>query len=252
MLMNQTISKLNHMKFFGFIKGLEEQAISPNISELGFEERISLLVDREFADRENRKLDRLLRDAKLKVSACLEDLKMSGTRGLDRSVIASLSSFSWIEQRHNIIICGATGTGKTYLSCAFGNGACRKGFKTYYYRVPKLLEEIRISRLDGSYIRLMTKFSRTELLILDDWGLSPLTETESKDILEVIEECQGKCSVITAGQLPIENWHQAIANPTVADAILDRLVHNAYKFNLKGESMRKNSFPKKETISDTI
>lgn len=244
MLMNQTIAKLNHMKFNGFIKGLEEQAINPSVSDLSFEERISLLIDREFAERENRKLCRLLKEAKLKVSACLEDLKLSSSRGLDRSIIASLSSFSWLEQHHNMIICGATGTGKTYLSCAFGNSACRRGFKTYYYRVPKLLEDLRISRVDGSYIRLMAKFSRTELLILDDWGLSALTEAEAKDILEVIEECQGKCSVIVAGQLPIENWHQTIANPTVADAILDRLVHNSYKFNLKGDSMRKKSAPK--------
>ena len=244
MLMNQTIERLNHMKLFGMVKGLEEQGANPEIAHLSFEERISLLTDREWADRENRRLTRLLKEAKFKVAACLEDLDFSASRGLDRSLIASLAGFDWLEQRHNMIICGATGTGKTYLSCAFGNGACRKSQRTLYFRIPKLLEALRISRVDGSYARLMAKFSRIQLLILDDWGLSALTEDQSKDILEVIEECIGKCSIIVAGQLPIENWHQAIANPTVADAILDRLVHNSYKFNLKGESMRKKSTPK--------
>ena len=252
MMMNQTINKLSQMKLFGLLKGLEDQAISPEMAALSFEERVSLLVDREFTDRENRKLSRLLKAAKLKVPAALEDLDFSGSRGLDRSVVASLSGFDWLQRHHNMIVCGATGTGKTYLSCAFGNGACRKGYKTYYYRIPKLLEELRISRLDGSYGRLVTKLSKAELLILDDWGLSALTETESKDTLEVIEECQGKCSIIVAGQPPVENWHQAIANPTVADAILDRLVHSSYKFNLKGESMRKKSAPKTGANSATM
>ena len=124
-------------------------------------------------------------------------------------------------------------SGKTYLSCAFGNGACRQGYKTHYYRIPKLLEEIKLSRVDGTYIRLLTKLGRARLLILDDFGLSAPTETEAKDLLEVIEECQGKCSIIIASQLPLDSWHQAISNPTVADAILDRLVHSAYNFNLK-------------------
>jgi DNA replication protein DnaC len=248
MLLNQTILKLNHMKLFGLVAGLEDQAANAEISQLCFEERLSLLVDREFMDRENRKLSRLLKEAKFKVSACLEDLSFSASRGLDRSPVASLSSFGWAERQQNMIICGATGTGKTYLACAFGNGACRQGLKTYYFRIPKLLEELRISRVDGSFMRLMTKLSRAKLLILDDWGLSSLSETESKDILEVIEECCGKCSVIVAGQLPIENWHQTIANPTVADAILDRLVHNSHKFNLKGESMRKKSTENDESF----
>lgn len=248
MLLNQTILKLNHMKLFGLVAGLQDQASNPEISELCFEERLSLLVDREFTDRENRKLSRLLKEAKFKASACLEDLDYSASRGLDRSVVASLSSLSWTQRHHNMIVCGATGAGKTYLACAFGNGACRQGFKTLYYRVPKLLEELRISRVDGSFMRLLNKFSRTQLLILDDWGLSAMTETESKDLLEVIEECQGKCSIIVAGQLPIDKWHQAIANPTVADAILDRLVHNSHKFNLKGESMRKKSTENDESF----
>lgn len=241
MLINQTIEKLNHMKLFGMVKGLNEQASNPEVASLGFEERISLLVDREWTDREDRRLVRLLKEARLKVPACLEDLDYCASRGLDRSVIAGLSSFDWLERRHNVVITGATGTGKTYLSCAFGNGACRKGFKTFYHRVPKLLEEVKISRFDGSYMRLITKLGRAQLLILDDFGLSMLTEAESKDLLEVIEECQGSCSIIIAGQLPVEKWHQAISNPTVADAILDRLVHNSYKFNLKGGSLRKSA-----------
>lgn len=239
MLINQTIAKLNYMKLYGMVKGLNEQLSNPDTSPLSFGERLSLLVDREWEDREERRLVRLLKEAKLKVSACLEDLDFSASRGLDRSLIASLSSFDWLEKHHHIIICGPTGVGKTYLCCAFGNGACRKGYRTYYLRVPKLLEELKISRADGSYMRLMGKFSRLELLILDDWGLSSLSEAEAKDFLEVIEECQGRCSVIISSQLPLEHWHQIIGNPTVADAVLDRLIYNAYKFNLKGESMRK-------------
>ena len=251
MLINQTIDKLNQMKFFGLVKGLEDQAQMSEIVSLSFEERLSLLIDCEFTYRANKKVARLLREAKLKSSGCLEDLDFSSSRGLDKSFIASLSSFNWLENHHNIIICGATGVGKTYLACAFGNGACRKGFKTLYYRIPKLLEEVSISRADGSYIRLMGKFGRTSLLILDDWGLSSLSEIQAKDLLEIIEECQGKCGVIIAGQLPIQDWHQMISNPTVADAILDRLVHNAYKLNLKGESMRK-TYAKVEAIAATL
>lgn len=248
MLMNQTIDKLNHMKLFGMVKGLEEQKLSAEAQGLSFEERMSLLTDREWTDRENRRLTRLLREAKLKVPACLEDIDYSSSRGLDRSVVAGLSSFDWLNRFHNIIICGATGTGKTYLSCAFGNGACRHGERTYYLRVPKLLEELKVSRVDGSYMRFMAKIGRTRLLILDDFGLSAFSEAEAKDFLEVIEECVGKCSVVIAGQLPLEKWHEAIGNPTVADAILDRLVHSAYKFNLKGESMRRKSMRKQESF----
>ena len=239
MLMNQTITKLNHMKLFGMVRGLDEQAINPESAALSFEERLSLLTDREWCEREDRRVTRLLRDAGLKVPACLENLDYSAARGLERSIVAGLSGFSWSGQYHNIIICGATGTGKTYLACAFGNGACRMGYRTRYFRVSNLLEELRVSRVDGSYMRLMAKLGRTQLLILDDFGMSSLTETESKDFLEVVEECQGKCSIIISGQLPLENWHEAIGNPTVADAILDRLVHSAYKFHLKGGSMRK-------------
>lgn len=252
MLMNQTIEKLNYMKLFGMVKGLDEQKANPGSSALSFEERVSFLVDREWADRDNRRLSRLLKEAKLKTLACLEDIDYSASRGLDRSVIASLSSFDWLEQRVNIIITGATGTGKTYLACAFGNGACRHGMRAYYLRVPKLLEELKVSRVDGSYMRFMARIGRTQLLILDDFGLCAMSETESKEFLEVIEECQGRCGVIVAGQLPLESWHEAIANPTVADAILDRLVHNSYKFNLKGESMRKKSGPKTGANSDTM
>ena len=242
--MNQTIERLNQMKFFGIIKGLEEQKANPEVSDLSFEERISLLIDREFTDRESRKQQRLIKEAKFKIQACLEDLDFSPSRGLDRSVVASLSSFEWVERHHNMIVTGATGCGKTYLACAFGNGACRKGYRTHYFRLPKLLEELRIAQIDGSYMRLMAKIGRSRLIILDDLGLSALTESQAKDLLEVIEECTGKCSVIVAGQLPLEKWHQALGNPTVADAILDRLVHSSYKFNLKGGSMRKKSMEK--------
>ncbi|MHB1403955.1 MAG: IS21-like element helper ATPase IstB [Thiobacillus sp.] len=253
MLMNQTIDKLNHMKFFGMVKGLEEQAANPEAGALSFEERMSLLVDRELTDRDDRRLGRLLKAARLKLPACLENLDYRASRGLDRSLVASLASFDWLErQQHNMIVTGATGTGKTYLACAFGNGACRRGYKTLYLRVPNLLEELKIARVDGSYLRLMTRLGRAQLLILDDFGLSALSEVEAKDILEVIEECQGKCSVIVAGQLPVESWHQALGNPTVADAILDRLVHSAYKFNLKGDSMRKKTMQNQEAKSATM
>jgi len=251
MMINQTIDKLNYMKMFGMVAGLDEQAQNPEAASLAFEERISLLVDREWTDRENRKLVRLLKEAKLKVPACTENLSYSPARGLDRSAVASLSSFEWTRAHHNVIITGATGTGKTYLSCALGTGACRCGMRTLYLRVPKLLEEIRISHLDGSYVRHMARLGRLDLLILDDWGISALSDTEAKDFLEVIEECSDTCSIIISGQLPPAKWHEAIANPTIADAICDRLIHSAYKFNLEGESMRKTQ-AKVEAKTDAV
>ena len=241
MLMNQTIERLNQMKLFGFVGGLEEQRSNPEVSDLSFEERISLLTDREWDDRQTRKQLRLIKEAKFKIQACLEDLDFSASRGLDRSVVASLSSFDWTSRHHNMIITGATGCGKTYLSCAFGVGACRHGLKTLYFRIPKLLGELKIAQVDGSYMRLMSKIARSRLLVLDDLGLSALTEVQAKDLLEVIEECIGKCSIIVSGQLPLEKWHEALGNPTVADAILDRLVHSSYKFTLKRGSMRKKT-----------
>lgn len=251
MLINATIDKLNHMKMFGMVAGLDEQAQNPEAGSLAFEERISLLVDREWTDRENRRLVRLLREAKLKVQACIENLSYSSSRGLDRSTVASLSGFEWIGAHHNVIITGATGTGKTYLSCALGTGACRRGMRTLYLRVPKLLEELKISHLDGSYARFMAKLGRLDLLILDDWGISALGDTEAKDFLEVIEECSDRSSIIIGGQLPPGKWHEAIPNPTIADAICDRLIHSAYKFNLKGESMRK-AYAKVEAKTDAV
>ena len=252
MLMQDTIQKLNAMRLIGMARGIQDQLADHEIGSLDFEERLGLLVDQEWTYRENRRLGRLLKEARLRENASLEDIDRREGRGLNRAQIKSLAILKWINENRNVIITGATGTGKTYLSCAFGNGACRRGYKTHYYRGPKLLEEIRLSRVDGTYIRLLTKLGRARLLILDDFGLSAPTETEAKDLLEVIEECQSKCSVVIASQLPLDSWHQAISNPTVADAILDRLVHSAYNFNLKGESMRRKTRPKQEAKPATM
>ncbi|PIU26114.1 MAG: AAA family ATPase [Candidatus Aquicultor secundus] len=239
MLLEQTITKLNKMKMFGMAKEIARQTTIDEIAQLSFEERFSLLVDMEETSRENRRLKRLLAEAKLRENACIEDIDFRSSRGLDRSLVLSLASCSWIEKYLNVLLTGPTGAGKTFIACALGNAACRQGHSSFYIRAPRLFSELKIARADGSYVKLLNKLAKTKLLIIDDWGISPLSDSQRNDILEVIEDRYHVRSTIIISQIPIDKWHDVIGNPTIADAILDRITHNAYKINLKGESMRK-------------
>jgi DNA replication protein DnaC len=239
MLSQQTLEKLYAMKLNGMAEAFKEQLQQPNISELSFEERFGLLVDRQWTWREDRRMKRLLSNAKLKINGCVEDIDFKTPRGIDKSVILRLGDCEWIKNAQNIIITGPTGVGKTYLTCALVNRACRMGFSAFYIRIPKLFQELTIARADGSYPKIMKKLTKTRVLVLDDLGLAPMTAPERRDLLEVIEDRHALSSTIVATQLPIESWHDNIRDPTIADAMLDRLIHNAHKVNLKGESMRK-------------
>jgi len=239
MLNEQTFEKLYVMKLNGMAEALKEQIQHPNMNDLSFEERLALLVDRQWTWKEDRRMKRLLNNAKLKINACIEDIDYKSPRGIDKSVMLRLATCDWIKSAQNIIVTGPTGVGKTYLACALANRACRSGYSSFYTRAPRLFHDLAIAKADGSYAKLMNKLAKSKVLVIDDLGLAPMTESERRDLLEVIEDRHGLSSTIVATQLPIESWHDIIGDPTIADAILDRLVHNAHKINLKGESMRK-------------
>ena len=239
MLREQTLEKLRHMQLRGMAAALTAQSQDPDAQSLSFEERLGLLVDEEWTQRRNRALERLLREAKLRLPACPEDLDYSPARGLDRALMRSLSTSAFIREHQNVLLVGATGTGKTYVACALGNACCRQGLRARYFRLSGLLTQLTMAKGDGSYPAFMSRLAKTDLLILDDFGLAPLSGLEARDLLEVIDERVLAKSTLVASQLPLEHWHGAIADPTLADAILDRLIHSAHKIHLKGESMRK-------------
>jgi DNA replication protein DnaC len=240
MLNHPTLDKLQDLRFTGMAKALTEQMALPDIDELSFEERLGLLVDREMTEREDRRLTTRLRQAKLKQNACIEDIDFKQPRGLDKSLILDLAQCQWIRKNLNLLITGPTGVGKTWVACALAQKACREGFTSLYLRLPRLLQELPIAKGDGTYTRLMNRLAKVDVLILDDWGLSKLIAEQRRDLLEILEDRHDTRSTIVTSQLPLDQWHHIIGDPTLADAILDRLVHNAYKINLKGESMRKN------------
>lgn len=239
MLISQTIDKLNQLKLFGMVQALEAQLAATETAALPFEERLGMLVDREVDYRANKRLTRLLKEAKLKQPSCVEEVDFRHPRGLDRSSFFSLAECRWITDHHNLIITGPTGVGKSFISCALGNKACRLGYTVRYWRTSRLLQAIAVARLDGSYPTLIHQLQKTELLLLDDWGISPFHVEEARDLLDIIEDRNQSRSTLITSQLPISQWHDVFNDPTLADAVLDRLVHNAYKLELRGDSMRK-------------
>ena len=239
MLTNPTLEKLHALRLTGMAQAFEEQINMPQIDSLSFEERLGLMVDREMTQRENRHLKTRLQKAKLRQTAAIEDVDYRHPRGLDRALMTKLASCAWISHHHNVLITGPTGCGKTFLACALAHKACREGYTAHYLRVPRLLQDLHIAKGDGRYGKILSGLARTHLLVFDDWGLSKLTDEQRHDLLEIIEDRHGLRSTIVATQLPLDKWHDIIGDPTLADAILDRLIHNAYKIALKGESMRK-------------
>lgn len=250
MLHHPTLDKLQALRLTGMLKALQEQQHMPDIDSLSFEERLGLLVDREITEREDRRLQTRLRQAKLKHQAAIEDMDYRTPRGLDKALMRQLSDCQWIKEGLNLIINGPTGVGKTWIACALAHKACREGYSAQYLRLPRLFETLHLAHGDGRYHKLMTGFAKTDLIILDDWGLAKLNAEQRRDLLELIDDRHGHRSTIITSQLPVDHWHDIIGDPTLADAILDRLVHNAYRLHLKGESMRKR-IAKLTTTSDS-
>jgi len=239
MLHEQTFDKLHTLNLAGMAEAFKDQRARPDMDGLTFEERFSMLVDAQYLYRENKRMKRLLANAKFKLPASMEDVDYRTHRGLDKSVFLNLGTCEWARHHRNVILMGPTGVGKTYLACALAHKACREGMTSFYIRSPKLYYTLAIAKAAGSYAKVLAKLARTQVLIIDDLGLVVLTETERQDLLEVIEDRHGSASTIITSQLPIEHWHEMIGDPTIADALLDRLVHNAHKITLKGESMRR-------------
>jgi len=250
MLRHATLDQLAELKLHGMAKAFEEQLSMPDLSELGFEERLGLLVEREATERASRRLTTRLRRAKLREQAAIEDIDWRVRRGLEKGQILRLGSCQWIADHLNVLVTGKAGVGKTFLACAFGHKACREGYTVLYLRVPRLFGALAIARGDGRYEKLLKSYARTDLLVLDDWGLAPLGPTERRDLLEILEDRYGARSTIVASQLPVESWYEVIGDPTLADAILDRIVHNAYRVAMEGESMRSNQSPDDQADSN--
>jgi len=242
MLNQPTLDRLRTLKLTGMAEALTEQLQNP-LPDLGFEERLGLLIDREWHLRENRKLSRRLSQAKLKHTACVEDIDYKHARGLNKSAIQDLAGGQWIRQHFNLLITGPTGCGKTYIACALAQRACLNGFTARYCRLPRLWHELKVARANGSYAAWLNQTAKIDVLILDDWGITPPDEEQKRDLLEMLDDrYQCKSTVITS-QLPTTHWHEHLNDATLADAILDRLMHNAIRLEMSGESMRKKQKP---------
>jgi DNA replication protein DnaC len=243
MLTQPLLEKLNSLGLTGFRAAFEEQLQSPHYAELSFEERLGLLVDIECTRREDNSLRRRIKAARFATSATIEDLNLSQSRGLDRSLILELAQGEWIRRHLNVLVLGPTGAGKTYLACALGHAACRQRFSVRYDRTSRLLHEILLSHADGSFPKLLRTLARLKLMVFDDWLRDPLSLAQARDLLEILDDRYGLSSTIVATQIPVENWHARFPDPTLGDAIMDRLIHNAYRLELKGDSMRKTHSP---------
>lgn len=239
MLNHQTMDKLQALRLEGMAQALEEQRRQPDITQLDFEERFALLVERQWLWRENRALAARLHYAQLKIAATLEDIDYRHPRGLKRAQIDQLRTSEWVRHHHNCLITGPTGSGKTYLACALGHQACRDGHRVVYYYAPKLFRELQTAQADGSLMKLLKKLVRAALLLIDDFGVAAVAGKQYRDLLEILDDRHGVGATLITSQFPVTQWHELINDATVADAILDRLVHNAYRLELKGESLRK-------------
>jgi len=239
MLINQTLDKLETMGLGGMALALREQMAQSQYLELSFEDRLGLLVDRETDLRDGRRLALRLKAAKLRQNAAVEDINFRTPRGLDRSLVLSLAQAGWVEARHNLLLSGATGVGKSFVACALAQAAIRRGHSALYVRASRLLTDLALARGDGRYPRLLAQLAKVALLVLDDFLITPASPEEARDLLEVIEDRAQVRSTMVVSQLPVEAWHQALADPTLADAILDRLLHNAHRIQLKGASQRR-------------
>lgn len=239
MLNHPTLDRLVELRLGGMASALREQLAMPDAHRLSFEERIGLLVDRELAEREDRRLRVRLKQARLRQTACWEDLDYRSERGLSKAVMLQLASCDWVRRHHNVVITGATGVGKSFVACALAHKACLEGYSAQYHRLPRLVEELSLARGDGRYLKLLKQLARLDVLLIDDWGLVQLSAAQQRDVLELLDDRHGTRSTIVTSQLPTGQWHEAMADPTLADAILDRLVHNAHHVKLTGESMRR-------------
>ena len=249
MLKHPILNQLQELKLTGMVHAFQDQLQMTDRDQLSFDERFGLLVDRELTERANRRLQYRLQKAKLRQSACLEDIDYHHPRGLDKTVMQHLLSGRWLDEHLNCLITGPTGVGKTWLACALAQQACRQGYSARYLRLPRFLPDLALARADGRYPRLLREYAKTQLLILDDWGLAPLTSEGRRHLLEILDDRHNRYSTVVTSQLPVAAWHEYLNEPTLADALLDRLVHNAYILNLSGESMRRRQKPLTNTPS---
>lgn len=247
MLIQPTLDSLNQLKLHGMAVALSEQLTQSAAQSLPFEDRLGLLVEREVTYRENRRLTRLLQVAQLKERAALEDVDFRARRGLDRAQLASLASCDWIRGAQNLLIHGATGCGKTFLACALAHQACRRGLSALYLRAPRLFDELSLCHADGSFRKRLSAIAKVDVVVIDDFAIAPIGPGNRTDLLELLDDRVGARSTVITSQLPIEHWHEYIADPTLADAILDRLLHSAHQIHLEGESMRKRRASSKPT-----